>query len=172
MPPSSSAPPPETRRRGAEWALAALGLCLCAALAIGGTIGAAAWRYRAPGPLPAARAVVIPAGTTTAVAHALAKAGVIRAPRLFALAALATSHSGPLHAAELQFPAHASFATVLAILRTAPPVEHRLTIPEGLTAQQITALLSLAPALTGPAHLPAEGCDPPQHVRLPLRHPP
>ncbi|HTU52364.1 MAG TPA: endolytic transglycosylase MltG [Acetobacteraceae bacterium] len=159
MPPSSFAPPPETphRRRGVEWALAALGLCLCAALAIGGVIGAATWRYRTPGPLLAARAVVIPAGTTTEVANALAKAGVIRAPRLFALAALATSRAGPLHAAELQFPAHASFATVLAILRTAPPVEHRVTIPEGLTAQQITALLEHAPALTGPARLPAEG---------------
>jgi UPF0755 protein len=137
--------------------LAALGVCLCLGLAIGGVIGAAAWRYRAPGPLPTARAVVVPAGTTTEVADALVKAGVIRAPRLFALTALATRRAGPLHAAELQFPAHASFATVLAILRTAPPVEHRLTIPEGLTAQQITALLEHAPALTGPADLPAEG---------------
>ncbi len=113
--------------------------------------------YRSPGPLPAARAVVIPAGTTETVAHALADAGVIRAPRLFVLAALATARAGPLHAAELRFPAHASFAAVLAVLRTAPPVEHRVTIPEGLTARQIAALLARAPALTGPAELPAEG---------------
>ncbi|HWA79709.1 MAG TPA: endolytic transglycosylase MltG [Acetobacteraceae bacterium] len=158
MPPSSSAKlpespagPPHRQRRGA-WAAPLLALALVAA-----ACGFAFWRYGAPGPLPAARAVVIPAGTTLEVARALADAGVIQAPRLFALAALATVREGPLHAAELRFPAHASFATVLAVLRTAPPVEHRVTIPEGLTAQQIEALLDRAPALKGPADLPEEG---------------
>jgi UPF0755 protein len=157
MPPSSSAPPPDPpagpphRRRRAVWASLLLALLLA-------TLAAGALRlYRSPGPLRSPRDVVIPAGTTAEVADTLAAAGVVRAPRLFVLAALATTRAGPLHAAELRFPAHASFATVLAVLRTAPPVEHRVTIPEGLTAQQIAALLARAPALTGPADLPAEG---------------
>ena len=130
---------------------------LLALLLVGAACGFAFWRYRAPGPLPEARAVVIPAGTTLEVARVLADEGVIRAPRLFVLAALATVREGPLHAAELRFPAHASFATVLAVLRTAPPVEHRITIPEGLAAKEIEALLARAPALKGPAKLPEEG---------------
>lgn len=125
--------------------------------ALAGTVGAAEWRYHLPGPLAETRIVVVPAGSTSAVAGVLADAGVIRDPRLFALAALVTSRAGPLRAAEFAFPAHASFETVLAMLRTSPPVEHRLVIPEGLTAQQIAALLLAAPALTGSAHVPAEG---------------
>ena len=38
---------------------------------------------------------------------------------------------------------------VLAVLRTAHPVEHHLTIAEGLTAQQIAAVLARAEAMTG-----------------------
>ncbi len=158
MPPSSSAPPPDfpgpppPRRARTGWAILAPVLILLAAGA-----GGAFWRYRAPGPLPTTRAIVVPSGSTPEVAQALAGKGVIRAPWLFAFAAFVTAPAGPLRAAELRFPAHASFATVLAILRTAPPVEHHVTIPEGLTAQQITALLARAPALSGPADIPAEG---------------
>lgn len=163
MPPSSSAPPEHGNPEGAPpskptgrgrrgFLLVLLPLVLAAAL-----LGSAYRRYHAPGPLPAARAIVVPAGSTAAVAARLARAGVIDQPGLFALAALATSDAGPLHAAELLFPAHASFAEVLSVLRTAPPVEHRLAIPEGLTARQIAALLRHAPGLVGPIHLPAEG---------------
>ena len=159
MLPSSSAPPPESAaggrrsRRWIRWCVPPLAFAIGLALAGAGAI----WRYRAPGPLPAARAVVVSRGDTAEVARALAEAGVIRAPRLFVLAALATSRAGPLHAAELLFPAHASFAEVLAVLRTSSPVEHRVVIPEGLTKQEITALLLRAPALVGPVRLPAEG---------------
>jgi len=91
------------------------------------------------------------------VAQTLQEENVIAAPLAFRLAALATVRDGPLHAAELAFPAHASLREVLAILRTARPVEHRLTIPEGLTARQITALLDHADALSGAATLSDEG---------------
>ena len=43
------------------------------------------------------------------------------------------------------------------MLRTGRSVQHRLTIPEGLTASQVAALLERAPALEGEAVLPAEG---------------
>ena len=45
---------------------------------------------------------------------------------------------------------------MLAVLRTGRPVQHRLTIPEGLTARQIAGLLAEPrPGRRGPA--PAEG---------------
>lgn len=107
--------------------------------------------------MPAAADIVVPRGGMERVAAALASARVIDNPLLFRIAALATRGAGPLHAAELAFPAHASLAQVLAILRTAAPVEHALTIPEGLTAAAIAGLLATAPALRGDLTVPREG---------------
>ena len=70
-------------------------------------------------------------------------------PRAFLLAAWATREQGALRAGEYAFPAQASLHQVLAILRTARPVARRLTIPEGLAARQITALIDRAEGLTG-----------------------
>ncbi len=105
---------------------------------------------------------MIPRGTPAQVADTLEGAGVIGAPRLFRLAAALTRAAGPLHAGELAFPAHGSVRQVLAVLRTARPVEHRLTIPEGLTAAQIALLLDRADALAGETPLPPEGAVLPQ----------
>ncbi len=122
--------------------------------------GGAAWlygQYDTPGPLPATASLVMPRGGLDALAGSLAQQGVIVRPWLFQLAALLTRGDGPLHAGELPFPAQASLRQVLAVLRTAKPVEHRLTIPEGLTAAQVAVLLEKADAATGNAGIPAEG---------------
>jgi UPF0755 protein len=102
-----------------------------------------------PGPLAESRDVVVPRGSVAQVAGALQQAGVIANPIVFQAAVWTSAERGQLHAAELSFPAHASLRQVLTVLRTAKPVEHRLTIPEGLTAKQITALLNSTPAATG-----------------------
>ncbi len=114
-------------------------------------------QWTAPGPLPAAEAIVVPRGGLGDVAAALAQHGAIRSKLLFRAVALATTERGPLHAGELAFPAAASLRDVLAVLRTARPVEHHLTIPEGLTAAQVAELVDAAPALTGDAPVPPEG---------------
>ena len=119
-------------------------------------------RYDAPGPLPQDQDVVVPHGDTRAVAQDLARQGVVRSALELRVAALLTLRAGPLHAAELAFPAHASLRAVLAVLRTSRPVQHRLTIPEGLTAAQIAGLLSAADALSGPVTVPPEGAVLPQ----------
>lgn len=137
--------------------LAAVVLLFVIALAGGGGFLYARHIYRAPGPLGTASDVVIPHGGLDEVAVTLARAGVIAQPLAFRIAAVATSRAGPLHAAELAFPAHASLAAVLAILRSGRPVQHLLTIPEGLTAAQIAALFANAPGLVGPATVPPEG---------------
>jgi UPF0755 protein len=110
-----------------------------------------------PGPLRAAHNVVVPHGGVLLVAQTLRDANVIASPLAFRLAMLATARDGPLHAAELAFPPHASLREVLGILRTARPVEHHLTIPEGLTVWQITALLDHADALDGAVTLSDAG---------------
>jgi UPF0755 protein len=118
---------------------------------------AARHKFTMPGPLQTARAVVVPRGGAVRIAQTLLDANVIAAPLSFRLAMLATLPDGPLRAAEFSFPPHASLREVLAILRTAKPVEHRLTIPEGLTARQVTALLDHTDALTGTVTVSDEG---------------
>ena len=117
-----------------------------------------AWhRFQSPGPLVEQAQLVIPRGGTEAIAAALDRAGVIDQPRLFALAALATRGEGPLRAAEFGFPPGASMAEVLDILRHGRPVQRRVTIPEGLTARQIAAVLNRTEGLTGELPAFAEG---------------
>ena len=135
-------------------ALAAL-LCL---LALAGAAGG--WLYvqlGAPGPLPAPAAFVVPRGGLEEIAASLARDRVVDRPLAFRLLAMATSGNGALHAGELQFPAAASIRQVLAILRTARPVQHRLTIPEGRTAAQVAELVDGADPLAGDAPVPGEG---------------
>jgi UPF0755 protein len=132
-------------------------ILLVAVLAAGGASWWGLRQFDAPGPLPAATAIVVPHGGLDAVADALLQQHAIASPFLFHVAALATRGDGPVHAAELQFPAAASLREVLNVLRTARPVQHHLTIPEGLTALQIAALVAHADALTGEAAVPAEG---------------
>lgn len=134
--------------------LAAAGLIVCLA----GGAGWIGWQeYGAKGPLQESRAVVVPRGGTREVAEALGRSGVIRAPWRFQLAAVLTNGDGPLKAAELELPAGASLRDVLSILRTGKPVQHRLTLAEGLTAMQVDALLDRADALDGSTPVIAEG---------------
>jgi UPF0755 protein len=146
--------------RGLLAAVLAGAVLICAAA---GDIAWLGWqRFHAPGPLTEARNVVVPRGSPADVAGRLAEQGVIADVRAFRLGALLTRDEGSLHAAELAFPAGASLRQVLTILRTARPVQHRLTIPEGLTAAQIARLVDRAEALTGNPPVPEEGAVLPQ----------
>jgi UPF0755 protein len=134
-------------------------LALALAVLLGGGYGASlAWRaYTGPGPLPEPSQVVIPRGGTERIAAALAEARVIADPRTFAVAAWLTRGEGPLRAAEFAFPAGVPVREVLRILREERAVQRRLTIPEGLTAHQIRALLERTEGLTGEVPAIAEG---------------
>lgn len=112
---------------------------------------------QAPGPLAEARATVVPRGGVSQLAAALAADGVVPQPLVFRAAAWLTRGEGALRAAEFMFPAHASVREVLSILRSGHPVEHRLTIAEGLTARQIVAELARAEATTGVVDAIEEG---------------
>lgn len=130
-------------------------------LGAGGTTLKAWFDYKNPGPLAQETDVVIPHGDYLSTIHTLQQAGVLHSgfwtERLCLAAVLLTRKDGQLHAAELHFPALVSMQEALRILRHGRPVLHRLTIPEGLTAHQIQALLQSAPFLTDDAPLPPEG---------------
>lgn len=140
-------------------------LAVSAVLIAGGALAAfsAYQAYRAPGPLGEARDIVVPHGGLTTVGEALKSSGVIRSRVAFRLAAMATIANGALHAGELHFPADASLEDVLRILRTARPVQHKVTIPEGLGAAQIAEILARQGALLdGVLPVPEEGAVLPQ----------
>ena len=135
-------------------------LLVLAALAGAGVLGLRALAGRA-GPSTQATDLLVPHGRLRAVASALQQGGVLPPGQwellLFAVLARITDHGLPLHAAEFRFPPHASLLEVLAILRHARPLQHELTIPEGLSAAQVAVLVDRAPALVGGFDLPAEG---------------
>ena len=123
----------------------------------GGAAAYAFWVYDEPGPLPASNVVLVPRGGLDQVADTLAQERVVRSSLALRAAAMATRGQGAVRAGELEFPAGASLRQVLAVLRTARPVQHRLTIPEGLTATQVALLIENAPALDGDPAVPEEG---------------
>ena len=131
--------------------------------------------YTRPGPLAADAAIVIPHGRLTLAIGVLQRRGALphgdAARYGLRLAALLTRGDGPIHAGELEFPAHASPRELLRILRHAHPVPHELTIPEGLTAAQIALLVEQAPALSGPTPLPQEGSILPETYEFELDTP-
>lgn len=137
---------------------------LCAGMGLSAFLG---WQtYTRLGPLSTDQDIVVPHGNYATSLEALQNAGVIPNDwwhsRIFLSAVVLTRQDGQLHAAELHFPAQASIKQTLWILRHGKPVQHKLTIPEGLTAWQIQALLQAAPLLTGDAPLPTEGSTLPQ----------
>lgn len=109
------------------------------------------------GPLTEPRTIVVPRGGTDAVAEALQRAGAIEDSTRFAIAARLTSSDGPIRAGEFAFPAGASLREVFQVLRTAPTVQRRVTLPEGLTTAQALAVLARAEGLTGDPEPPPEG---------------
>ena len=118
------------------------------------------WLYRdvtGPGPLTEARTIVIPAHTSLAgIGSLLEQDGVIRHRRSFEIAAMLSGSGSGLRAGEYEFPAGVSTLRAMEIIGSGKIVEHRLTIPEGLTSAEVLALLRAAPALDGNAHAPAD----------------
>jgi len=113
---------------------------------------------RAPGPAPEAVVVVLPKGAgTEGIGTLLGKSGVIAQPALWPVAVKLSGRQA-LKAGEYEFPAHASLAQILDMIRKGQVVIHKLTVAEGLTVQQIEAVLREASGAAGKLDgTPAEG---------------
>jgi UPF0755 protein len=135
-----------------------LGLLLLVACGVG--LVAVGWRdYNAPGPLGQPKTLVLPRGENVAeLSLRLADGGVLVRPWVFWLGAYLSGDARALKAGEYQFTAAISPAAVARLLASGRVVEHRLTVPEGLTSAEIVALVDAAPALDGAiAVMPPEG---------------
>lgn len=125
----------------------------------------------APGPLAESAVVVIPKGEgAIEIAERLEKSGVITDRRLFMLhyyvartfggasSAPTKGEAASLKAGEYQFPQAATVRQVLDIVTSGRGVLQKITIPEGLTSQQIVERLKAEPGLAGDiTEVPPEG---------------
>jgi UPF0755 protein len=126
---------------------------LAAVILVGAVAGGGYWVYReaaAPGPSAEAHPIVIPprAGVS-GIAERLEQDGVIRNKFVFEVAAKFSGHGGALQSGEYEFPAQTSMFDAMDLLASGKTVKHRVTIPEGLTSDEVAALVNAAPALAG-----------------------
>ncbi len=129
-------------------------------LTVGG--GLVAWygqlKYAAPGPLLAEKNVFIPRGQGSRdIADLLERQGVVDNWLLFMVAQQLAHRGQPLKAGEYIFKPGVSLEKVLDALADGRVIQHQITIPEGLTTQQIVARLMDSDLLTGTPRMPLEG---------------
>src|SRR6185437_14473325 len=111
-------------------------------VAVGGALYLGKQRFEAPGPLGEDKIVNVPRGLGT---RDIADLLVLKA-------------RGDLKFGEYQFTKHASLADVVTTIVENKVVQHALTIPEGLTSEQIVAKLLENDALSGQIkEIPREG---------------
>jgi UPF0755 protein len=161
-PESAPPPPPASRHTRNQWVV--IGNLIITVLLVGLVGGMAAFLYArqafvAAGPLQQDRAVFIERGSTAeAIAQTLERNGVINSALLFSAAVQLYGVRGDLKWGEYLFPRAASTAEALAIVLDGKPIEYRVTIPEGLTSEQIVGRLRDNDVLTGDiARIPREG---------------
>lgn len=106
-------------------------------------------QYTAPGPAAIQITVNIPKGSGLQdIAKKLADAGAISSPWVF-VADLALNGNPALQAGEYALPARTTIAAIVDLMHRGQVLEHKLTIPEGLTVKQILTLINQTDGLRG-----------------------
>lgn len=158
-------PPPPKRSKGARNPLVVAGNAVFTILLLAMLGGGGAFFYiknatEAPGPLTEDKIVNIPktAGTND-ISELLQREGVTTANRwAFLGSVMALKARGELKAGEYLFPKRASLRDVIETMVSGKVVQHSLTIPEGLTSEQIVARLMENDILAGTVkEIPREG---------------
>jgi UPF0755 protein len=138
------------------------------AVIIGATIMIGRQRMDAPGPLTEEKVVSIPRGAGIRdIADLLVKEGVIDQPWTFIGAVLVRKAREDLKSGEYMFPKEATLGDVIATLVEGRVVQHTVTIPEGLTSEQIVHRLLESDLLSGNIReIPREGTLLPETYRV------
>jgi UPF0755 protein len=111
------------------------------------------------GPLQSDKVVVIPRNTGTGeIAQILKQEGVVEQPLLFQAYAYLNRQRGQLKAGEFQFKAGTSVEEAIDTLIQGRAILHTVSVPEGLTSEQVLARLYEHEILTGDVtETPREG---------------
>jgi UPF0755 protein len=126
-------------------------------------------RFEAPGPLEQDKIVNIPPRLGIRdIADLLVREGVIDSPWTFVMSALLAKTHDELRFGEYQFPRQASLHDVINTIIDGKVVQHQITIPEGLTSEQIVQRLLETDILSGSIkEIPREGSMLPESYRYP-----
>jgi UPF0755 protein len=138
------------------------------AIIAGVTIWIGSQRLGAPGPLKEDKVVNIPRGSGIRdIADLLVKEGVIDQPWTFVGAVVVRKARDNLKSGEYSFPKGATLGDVIATLIDGKVVQHMVTIPEGLTSEQIVHRLLESDLLSGNIReIPREGSLLPETYRV------
>jgi UPF0755 protein len=162
--------PPRPKRRRLSALSGFLSFVVIAAIgAMAGIILGEA-RLRDPGPLAADKVVFIQKGSSEDIVDKLAEEGVIDSPIVFQVALALKNLRGDkerLKAGEYLFKRQASVDDVLATLVAGKQILHAITVPEGLTSQQVVQRLHDSDVLTGDIRdAPKEGSILPETYKV------
>ena len=157
-------PAPKRRSKRVRHPLVIVGnaiftVLIVVSVAVGGALYLGKQRFEAPGPLGDDKVVNIPRGLGIRdISDLLAREGVIDQPWVFIGGVLVLKARGELKSGEYQFSKGASLADVVNTIIENKVVQHAVTIPEGLTSEQIVARLLENDALSGQIkEIPREG---------------
>ena len=157
-------PPPPPRSRAVRHPMVvALNLIITvvvvAILAVGGSIYFAKSQFDSAGNLDSARTFSVARGSGVGtIADDLVKDGIVDTKWLFVFGVWLSNQTSSLKAGEYLIPAHASMRDIMDTMVTGKGILYSVTIPEGLTSQQIVDRLKADDVLTGDiAQIPAEG---------------
>ena len=172
--PEQVPPPPKRSERARNtWVVvgnAVITLVLMLMIGVGGAYIYGKQKIEAPGPLKEEKVVNIPgrAGMTD-IADALQREGVIDSNRwAFIGAVFALKARSELKPGEYLFQKNASLRDVIGTIVEGKVVQHAVTIPEGLTSEQIVARLSDNDIFSGSVHeIPREGTMLPETYKFP-----
>src|SRR5436305_9027456 len=145
-------------------------LLLLAMLGAGGAYVYGKQMLEAPGPLQEDKIVNIPARSKTRdIADTLQREGVIDVnPWVFMGGVFALKASTDLKPGEYEFRKNASLRDVIGTIVEGKVVQHAVTIPEGLTSEQIVARLLESDIFTGTVReMPREGTLLPETYKFP-----
>ncbi|TDT89488.1 UPF0755 protein [Azorhizobium sp. AG788] len=155
--------PKKRRSRGANHPAVVVGsavFTLLLFLTVGG--GLVGWygqrAYNEAGPLATEKNVVVPRGSGLRdIADLLEREGIIRNWMVFIAGHQFTHRGESLHAGEYAFKPGVTMADVVDTMVAGHVVQHQITVPEGLTSQQVVDRLNDNPLLTGTPRVPLEG---------------
>jgi UPF0755 protein len=157
-------PAPKRHSRRVRHPLVVIGNAIFTALivvsiTVAGALLVGRQRFEAPGPLAEDKLVNIPRGLGIRdIADLLQREGVIDQPYVFMGGVIALKARGELKYGEYQFSRQASVAEIVDTITEGKVVQHALTVPEGLTCEQIVARLLENDVLTGQIReIPREG---------------
>src|SRR6266567_4629735 len=172
--PEQVPPPPKRSDRARNpfvvFGNAVITIVLIAMLGAGGVYVYGKQMLEAPGPLQEEKIVNIPARSKTRdIADILQREGVVDVnPWAFMGGVFAMKASSELKPGEYAFQKNASLHDVIATIVEGKVVQHSVTVPEGLTSEQIVARLSENDIFAGAVReMPREGTLLPETYKFP-----